>query len=262
MKKAMLLFLLFSLFVSALPPVNAQETIPTDIFGKKITLDTQGNVYVTSGPSLYKLDGNGQLLYKYVAPLSGEITSLDVDDPMKIMLFFKESGKIIFLNDKLAPLTQQLDLFSCHYHNISLVAYSTDNTLWLYDFINQELINVDFFLKELGKNPLTEQRLNPIQLLSVQEKRLVLNDPATGILIFDAFGTHITTLPFLSKRPVQVTGTIVFYLKDNVLCCYDFLLHQAGIVGDLGQPAAAAVCNASKIYYLDADSRLNIISRK
>ena len=221
MKKATLFLLLFSFcsFMHAQIRINEFDKDKCNkveaATGTSMSLDANGNIYLINGAILYKLDPEGNLLYKYCNYLLGDIRSVDADNPLKVMVFYYNEAKIVFLDEKLVPIMEPLDLFEKNHNRISLATYSTDNTIWIYDAVLQDLINIDFHLKELSRTHLTFDDLHPNQLFSLQEKQLVLNNPETGVLFFDAFGTYLKTLSIQSiDHTVQVDGTTISYLES------------------------------------------------
>lgn len=275
MKKATIFLILFSLlgFVSA-QNFDFQRTTIESVQGDGVSVDANGNAYVVNGPFLYKVDSTGRLLYTFGNSLWGNISSIDVDNPLKIMLFYRDEALIVFLDEKLAPISEPLDLFEHDFKNIQLATYSTDNTIWLYDAVSHDLVNVNFQLKELSRNHLTLESFNPTQFFSLQEKQLVMNNPSTGIIFFDAFGTYLKTLPFDSQT-VNVDASHIYYIKRNQindgvaiysnevqLCIYDYVkmaLRQVAVPADVSSVTAF---HRNRLYYMDKERKLNILTIK
>ena len=128
MKKVIGIVLLFSVTLSLFAQDNV--TVLEKMTGTELGIDPNRNLYLVGGSKLSKLDGEGRLLRSFDDSFLGDIASIDVDNPMKIMVFYRESGKILFLDDRLSPVTEPLDLFSHGYTSVSLAAYSTDNLIW------------------------------------------------------------------------------------------------------------------------------------
>lgn len=275
MKKATIFLILFSLlgFVSA-QTSDFQRTTIESVQGDYVSVDPNGNAYVVSGSTLYKVDSAGQLLYSFTNSLFGKISSIDVDNPLKIMLFYYDEALILFLDEKLVPISEPLDLFAHDFKNIKLVTYSTDNTIWFYDAVSQDLINANFQLKELSRNHLALKSFNPTQFFSLQEKQLVMNNPSTGVAFFDAFGTYLKTLPFTNQE-VNVDASHIFYVKSQQkneamaiyadalqLCIYDYVkMDQQQVDMPLDMLGVPAI-HRNRLYFMDKDKNLNILTIK
>ena len=48
-----------------------------------------------------------------------------------------------------------------------------------------------------------------------------LNNPSTGILVFDLFGTYFKTIPLLNLKSFQVIGDQILYIENNMLMSYN-----------------------------------------
>ena len=255
MKKVIGIVLLFFLTLSLCAQDNV--TVLEKMTGIQLDVDPNFNLYLVNGSKLSKLDGEGRLLRSFDDSFMGDITSIDVDNPLKIMVFYRESGKILFLDDRLTPVMEPLDLFSHGYTSVSLAAYSTDNLIWLYDAASHELICIDFYCKEKTRNRLNFSDFDPTQLLARYERSLLMNNPEDGMYLFDAFGTFLKRIPIPVERILSYTKSIILYLAPDSIGTYDFLTMEdsrtvrpdgAGVMAVLGK----------KMYFLDREHRLNI----
>lgn len=271
MKKALLFLLLFS-FIASVSAQNS-ETCHTieGVKGSSVAVDPNGNVYVIDGPTLHKLARNGNELfpYQYSNFQLGDISSVDVDNPLKIMLFYKDEGMILFLDEKMNPLMEPLNLMDAGLNNISLATYSTDNTIWLYDVVLHDLINVNFQLKELSRNHLSLKDFEPTQFISLKEKKLAMYNPATGIAFFDAFGTYLKTIPVRTDAGwCQVDEKCIYFLKYDYLGLgedkswlfyqYNYTTLKEELVGDLTCSFEKFAYHNGSIWAIDDQHRLKL----
>lgn len=246
--------LLFSFLLVACMFVQAQSERVSDVVGDYMSCDIRGNLYVVNGASLVKLDPFGSKVANYEDFLLGDISSIDSDNPLKIMLFYRDAGKIVFLDDKLTVIGEPLDLFAQNLQNVTLATYSTDNKIWLYDEVTKDLVAVDFHLKEITRNHLTISGLNPSQFLSLQEKKLVLVN-TDAVLFFDAFGTYLNSYPVVSDTPIQVVGDRIYYTHDGTVMFYYYSQHWgSSLLAFSG--ARQVLATSDYYYYLDKDRQL------
>ena len=256
MKKAASLLIL--LMVVLVLPAQENVTVLDGMTGTQLYADPNGIIYLVSGSKLSKLDENGKLLRSFDDSFLGDITSVDVDNPLKIMVFYRESGKIVVLDDRLTPIVEPLDLFAHGYVSVTLAAYSTDNLIWLYDKSSRELVCMDFFFKERLRNRLNFSDFEPSQLLACQERVLLMNNPGDGIYLFDAFGTLVKRIPIETKRIVGYSKSRIAYLtKDAIGEYYHLGLQDHRTM--LPDESVSAVWVSPKLYYLDKMSRLTIV---
>lgn len=238
---------------------NMQEIVIEQV-AEMIAVDPQGNIYAVNDATLFKYAPDGNLLYSYNNNLLGHISSIDVDNPMKIMLFYRDAGSILFLNDKLSPIGDMVDLYSKGLTTISLATYSTKNELILYDESNTDLILLDFYFREKERIHYDFQDLHPIQLKDVNEKMIILQDPKQGFFFFDNFGTFEMKSATIFDQPVQIMDGAIVYVKDNYLNEWNFwrldLQRQCEVPEDVKQ----VLVYQDKIILLD-DKTIKIMQR-
>jgi len=200
---------------------TAQTQIP-NVNADYMKLDPYGNIYAVKGAQLFKFSIDGKLLSQFSDHTLGTISSIDVFNPMKIMLFYKDAGTLVFLNEQLAHIQDPIYLFDYNYYTISLASYSAANQIHLYDHVNKYLLTLDFFMRELYRTPLNFPAFHPIQMIELEEKSLAFHVPDTGIYLLDSFGTFNKLLRMATEQPVVVTGDLIYYSKNNEVVIYNY----------------------------------------
>lgn len=220
MKKFFCIFLLVALNVA-----YAQERpsyFIKDSLCEGFTLDTQGYFYLWHDSMLDKFAPAGEHIFSYSNPSLGHISTVDAVNPLKTMLFFQESGEILFLDNKLAPLGNPLNLFANNFNNVTLAAFATTNRLVLFDQSNQDLIITDLSLNVISKTHLTFDEFTPTQLQVCNEKDIVLNNPSDGIYFFDKFGTFDKKIDLPNIRYLYLNSQLdLFHIIQNSLFSYN-----------------------------------------
>jgi hypothetical protein len=200
---------------------RAQTQIP-NVTADFITLDPYGNIYAIKKSQLYKFSPQGKLLFHYSDNSLGVISSVDVFNPMKIMLFYQHSGTLLFLNEQFAPIREPISLFDANYLTISLASYSAANQIHLYDEVNRYLITLDFFMREISKTPINCPAFNPVKMIELEEKSLAMHDPEAGIYLFDAFSTFNKLIPVITSQSVKITSDLIYYTQNNEVTIYNY----------------------------------------
>ena len=187
--------------------------------------DMFGNLYVIRNPVLLKYDTSGIFLRQYSNLKLGNIHSMNVSNSKKLFLFFRESGFFVLLNNFLAPIENPVNL-SRHLSGVySLACPSYGQGFWCYDQINRQLLRFDRFFVQTNESVfLTDygKDFNPVQLMEIDEKLVVLFDPKAGALFFDKFGTFIKRLQISNASEIQVSGDLIFYNQNNLLFAYNY----------------------------------------
>ena len=257
-----MLILLMTLLLCMMGAKAQQPSTPVVIeqSAQSIAVDPQGNIYAVNDATLNKYAPDGTLLYTYHDNLLGHISSIDVDNPLKIMLFYRDAGFIVFLNDKLSPIGDKVNLFFKGYTTIGLATYSTKNELILYDESNTDLILMDFYFSEKERIHYDFTEFQPIQLTNVNEKITVMQDPRQGVFFFDNFGTFDKNIAITSELPVQIVKDNILYVKDNQLNRYNFQRLDQQQLCEIPEEVIQVLVYQDKIILLD-DKSIKIIQQ-
>lgn len=210
------LFLIWSNFyVFAQSPWERLNLIKTiNVNAQLITTDKLGNLYIVANQEIFKYDANGTLLQKNSIKSLGNLSMLDVSNPMKIMAFFKDYNKIVFLDNMLAISGSSIDLASIGFDQATLASSSHDNGIWIYNSLNFELVRLEPALNSSHQSgniaQLTGNAIKPTSLFETNN-RVYLCDTTIGVLIFDVFGTYIKTIPIKSIKQLQVENNIMYF---------------------------------------------------
>ena len=110
----------------------------------KLEIDQYGNFYLINKDDLTKSDINGTILYRYSNKLLGNIDHLDVSNPLRPLLFYKDQGVIIVLDNTLSQQENQISLNEMGLYQTNCIANSNfDNGIWLYDLDVNEIIKIN-----------------------------------------------------------------------------------------------------------------------
>ena len=258
--KKTIVTLLLSLFLGFAYAQDNNVVMIEKIRGDQITIDHLGNLYIIQNALLQKYNENGQFLFSYSNFSFGNITSVDVSNPMKIMVFYQETGTIMFLDDRLAPVSNKIDLYNFQYMTVSLAAYSSDNKIWLYDEVHADIIALDIYFKEIHRVHYNFQEFNPTQFQEISSKMFFMHNPEQGVFLFDFFGTYIKTIPVQSSFPVQFYNNSIYYLKNNQLHIYNYArLSEETWEMEMSHIKQCLV-GKNRLYLLDKTGRVTIQS--
>lgn len=142
--------------------VFGQESIEATLISKSpmeyqtpVGIDNFGNMYTVNGATFQKKDETKILTYSNVQ--LGVISSVNIFNPLKINLFYKNFNTAIILDNRLAEI-YRIDFNSKQpYRNISHISTGYDNTMWVFNQDNQQLELYDY------KNNTTKATTIPVQ---------------------------------------------------------------------------------------------------
>jgi hypothetical protein len=199
------------------PGARAQQA--TDlVLGKTIhgdftdfNVDNLGNIYVITRDNLLeKLDANGDSLAVFNDVRHfGKIWTIDVTNPLKILVFYREFTTIVVL-DRFLNIVNTVDLRNLGILEARAVGMAYDNNAWVYDELDNKL-------KRIGDDgSLVDQTTDFRQLFdSVPDPSVIIDqgglvylyDSIKGVYVFDHYGGL--------KAHVALTGWLDFSVIDK-----------------------------------------------
>ena len=216
MKKLLYILILGAYSGFSQPTFKLLTTINTK--ADFVTCDNQSNVYVVKGNELCKYNKTGKLLYKYSNKNLGNIDFVDASNLLKILLFYKNFLQVVYLDNTLSANGEPVALDNIGYQQAQLACSSYNNSVWLYDQQNLELVRLDINLEKIvgtgNLSILLNINMQPNYLLE-HDNRIYLNNPSTGILVFDIYGTYYKTIPIKNVLQVQPRGEVIYYMTEN-----------------------------------------------
>ena len=206
---------------------SADFTLETtiDAQGMSFTIDRLGGIYLIEKDGIKKYQSTGNLQFEYSLKTLGEISSVDASNALRILVFYRDLNQVVVLDNTLSIQGEAISLEEYNMDQVTLVASSNNNALWFYDRSNFQLVRTDKQLNELQNTGNLGQILG-IELmpnyLVERNGQVYLNNPETGILVFDIYGTYYKTIPLLGLDKFQVTDEGILYADKAGLSYYHF----------------------------------------
>lgn len=212
--------------------VNGFTNKPPAIKGKYdyFTSDNLGNIYLVHEDELIKYLPNGKLFARYSNLKLGSITSVDATNPLKILLYYRNFQQIVFLDNQLSVNSTPISVEKLGYEQADLVCAGSNNSFWIYNKQNSELIRFDQFGRKItatgNLRQVLNEGLNP-DFMMEHNNLLYLNSPASGIFVFDVFGAFSKLVTLRGLHSFQVSDDQLFFQRDTLICRYDQVLLDA-----------------------------------
>jgi hypothetical protein len=189
-------------------------TVP--VKGEILVTDNLGNPIVIQGDALTKFRDNGTLFRLYSNKRLGKISSVDAMNPLKIVVFYKDFSRVLFLDNTLTENGTPIELEKMELEQASQVCASYDNGVWVFDGVEYTLTRFNQQMQKtvqiLNLNQILNYALQPVFMME-HDNHLYMSVPDRGILQFDIFGTYIRTIPIIGINRFQVLGTTLYYFK-------------------------------------------------
>jgi hypothetical protein len=222
----MMMILLLSL------KVNAQEyqfIAKIDTAAKIVNLDNLGNLFVvTPKNEVLKFNPQGKFLWNYTNKTFGEVSQIDVTDPLRVILYYEGYQQIVVLNNNLSELCK----FTFNQNpnqQITLVASANNNGFWVYDQLNRELRKLtNYFIDDLKSGNIYQRNGFDMQanFMLTDDQYIYINDAKEGVRIFDRFGNFFKTAVVYPKNNFEVNDNEIYFMKDSALMKYNINTYQ------------------------------------
>jgi hypothetical protein len=241
------------------------RTIAPDIVD--FSVDNLGNIYVLKKDNqLKKLSPQGDSLAVFNdVRRYGQIASVDVSNPLKILIYYREFTTIVEL-DRFLNIINTIDLRKLNILQVKAIGLAYDNNVWVFD-------ELDAILKRVGDDgSLVDQTSDFRQLFdsvpdpaSIRDQGgfVYLYDPSKGVYIFDHYGTLKTHLDLRGWKDFDVIDKNLLGRDDR-----SFYRYQPGTLNMQEEPIPAAYAGATRIHitpsviYVLKKTGLEIYSRK
>ncbi len=182
--------------------------------------DNLQNIYLISSATnqIKKLRSNGDSVGVYNNVIRyGKIYSLDVTNPLKILVYYKEFATIVIL-DRFLATRSIIDLRRLGIQQVKAVSQSYDSNIWLYDELEGKIKKVDennsVLLESSDLRLVFDDSLSPQKIID-NNGQLYLYDNRLGWLIFDYYMAFKKKLPFNHWKDVNTVDNILYGRENN-----------------------------------------------
>ncbi|MCC6761270.1 MAG: hypothetical protein IT252_08635 [Chitinophagaceae bacterium] len=231
--------LLFTIFICCLSAVSYTQVAPIPDANNGITklqvqlektfagkwtnveVDNLGNLYLVDDQQRIKKLNNR---YDSVGTFNevrtvGTLHSIDVSNPLRIILWYKDFGTLLLL-DRFLQVKTSIDLRNIGLLQCNAVAQSYDNNIWVYDDLSAQIKKINEEGKVLLESPdmrvLYDAPPHP-QTLTDFNRNLYAYDADNGLLICDYFGAVQKRLLYKGWKNLQGFGRGLLATNEDVV---------------------------------------------
>jgi hypothetical protein len=251
--------------------VNAQtdtlfrliKTIKGDITA--FTVDNLGNIYLLSSTNQVKkltAGGDSVAVFNDVRKF-GQVTLIDVSNPLKVLLYYKDFTTIVIL-DRFLNVRNTIDLRRQNILQVRAIGQSYDNKIWVYDELENKLKKIDEDGKLLQETPDFRQLFGSIMLpqrIFDEDQYVYLYDSTLAVFVFDYYGAVKNKILISGWQNFKVVNRYIYGSKGGTLYRYDiktFRQDEWQMPEEISR-AKSFNFTASRLYALGKDS-LDIFS--
>lgn len=220
------LLIIWSLLLAGLSHAQVSDssfslvrTYHGDIAGAAV--DNLDNLYIISSTGQVKKFGaQGDSLGVFNGIRNyGKLSSIDVSNPLKPLLFYKDFSTVVVLDRFLARRTS-LNLRTVNILQPSAISLSYDNNIWVFDQYDNKLKKIDetgnVLLETVDFRNLFDKGIAPQKIIN-DNGLVYLADSAAGIFVFDNYGSFKRKVILKDWSMIDVwKGMIVRFNKDAI----------------------------------------------
>ena len=187
-------------------------------------VDNLGNIYIiTAASQLKKVNGNGDSVGIFNdVKRYGNVSSIDVTNPLKILLYYKNFATVVVL-DRFLNVRNTINFRKKNILSVQSIATSYDNNIWLFDEQDYKLKKIDeagnLLQESTDFRMLFDSVPSPTQLTD-KENFIYLYDAEKGFYIFDYYGSFKSRLPFLNWNNVAISEKNMYGFSKTKLYSY------------------------------------------
>lgn len=198
--------------------IDVDEFLGYDSFG--FSYQIKNNVFS-------KIKGKEIFEYKNVS--LGRITKVDLQNPLKLVLFYEDFNTVVLLDNQLNKMTEINFSLNDTPIVVSAIGMSTQNQLWIYNTLNQQISLFDYLKNEYKtvSTPLTE----PIKYYQTDFNTFYWIDKKNNFFSCDIFGK------------VSSLGKVSDFDKFEVISPQQYIFSKANLLyfKDISKPNSNAV---------------------
>lgn len=177
-------------------------------FGK----DILGYDYYSKNNVLYKQKNSEKWEYKNLS--LGEIHSVDLINPLKILVFYKEFNQVILLDNQLSEIAKiNLNEFNLVAQTCSV---ASQNHFWIYDNLSNQLILFDYLNRKT--NPINQPFKNTFKYHQSHYNYWTQISEDNQMFTYDNYGkvTLSGKIPEFEKILITDSGKILLTSNGNL----------------------------------------------
>ena len=214
---------------------------------RQFAADNLGNVYVlTPAGLLIKFNNKGDSLNAFnEVRRYGTVYAMDVTNPMKVLLYYKDFSTIVML-DRYLNRINMIDLRKSGIFQAKAVGLAYDNNVWIFDEQSAKLKKIDENGSLISETADLRQVLDvtpsPTKIID-RDGFVYVYDIANGLYVFDYYGTLKNTIALTGISDLQVIGNTIAGRRQH-----EFVRYTTGTLELKEAPLPLAIQEAAKIY--------------
>lgn len=243
--------------------LTLEKTIPGNYGG--FYTDAVSNIYlINQNNEVKKLDA----AYDSVAAFSdirqyGDIYLLDVSNPLKEVVYYKDFGTILVLDRFLNP-RNTINLRKSGLLQVTAVATSYDNNYWVFDELDNKIKKIDDYgnilLESADFRVLFAEGFTPLNIID-NDGLLYLYNEKQGWFFFDYYGAFKQKVELTGWKDVQVENkNLIGHDVNYLYISYPAALSMQRVKANINLATAIKIQKRGNKFFVLTNEGLSIYS--
>lgn len=219
--------------------------------------DELGNLYLYNQKEIKKFDREGTLVATYSNRESGDISYIDVSDPLKILVFSKALATAVYLDNRLSYTFEIFSFPEIEIFNPLIAAKGNENFIWVFDAGGNTLQKISFDRSNRVGTPDLNNLFglsDSLTMMVEENNRLFLCREGRGIFVFDQFGNFVNTIPSSEARVFQVRNETLVYRNNSKLMRYDLRTGEESEIMSIGEGIKDVLIEKERLFLIKKNS--------
>lgn len=208
---------LFLIWLSLL--LSSPESLQINYPHNFIQVDHLGDLYAVNDSEIAKFNSKGEKISTFSKSMFGAITQIDVSDPLRILIFYRDFNQVQFLNRELSEIGNEIDLFQFSDNETELICSSQKGGFWIFNSTDNQAIHISSKGKKINQSILLSSFFDdtlPSKMIEY-DTELYLLFPFKGILNLDQNGQFVKKIQIPAIEDFQISQNSIFYFKTGNL---------------------------------------------
>jgi len=209
------------------------KTYDIPVRSEIVKVDNLNRIYLVNDKNVViNYSPDKKELYRYANNRSGRISTVDVSNPLRVVVFYDDFNHIKVLDNTLSVINE-LSL-SEMYSDITACSSSNDGHLWIYDPIKFRLLKIrdngDILVESSNVN---DFGMNNVMISEIMEKNntVVLCDKNQGFYFFDNLGQYQFSFADIDIKHITFDGRqLVYYTSTSGLKSFHFRTKKENLI--------------------------------
>lgn len=211
---------------------QVDEVWSVDAKADDFEIDKLGNIYLVRDNVVGKYDSEMKFVCSYDNYSAGTISSLDVTYPFKVIVFYSEYNKLIYLDSKLTELRSPILVDDAGFYNVQVVCSSSFGGFWIFDEQNSCVRRIGSDLSTTQQGTSLYEELGDANVVAMKESisYIFLMADNGKILVLDKFGNFYKSVETEDCEGFCVDNDMLYCREKSGLVLYDFASGKRAII--------------------------------